>query len=198
MKCLNDKIYIIAMIALFLMSNTTLAEVYKIVDKNGNVSYTDQKPKDGSAPIKLKPISVVESPGYEKPMTAKGIDGNAAQSNEMSIKTLRRHYADFAIVAPQAEASIWQPEAPVMLAWATKNPLQDGMQVTVILDGDELAPTRAPSVKLPDLDRGQHNVSAQLKDAKNRIVATADEVVFFIRRPNIYSNRPRPVPHGGG
>ena len=41
------------------------AQVYKVVDEDGNVTFTDQAPADGSKPVELPPISVIEAPKYE-------------------------------------------------------------------------------------------------------------------------------------
>ena len=66
------------------------------------------------------------------------------------------------------------------------------MQVTVYLDGKRQATTTDQIIPVSGLERGEHTVTAELKDAKNRKIATAAPITFFIQRPNIYTNRPRP------
>lgn len=197
MKLNTHKTFLLTLTVLFLALTATplTAQVYKIVDKDGNVTYTDQPPKDGSKPIDLKPISVVETPKYEVPpkKAAAGEDGQ-----QMSVRELRRMYRDFAIVAPQSEESIWHPEAPITVAWSTGAPLQKGMSVSISVDGKLQASTENRAIPVADLDRGEHTVTAELKNARNQRIATAEPVVFFIRRPNIFNNRARPSPRGGG
>ena len=55
----------IGMLLIFAVCAQAYAQVYKTVDENGNVVYTDQPPEDGSEPIKLKPLSVIEAPVYD-------------------------------------------------------------------------------------------------------------------------------------
>ncbi len=199
MKTIMYKTFFLILMALMMAvaSGVVSAEVYKIVDEDGNVTYTDKPPEDGSQPIKLKPISVIEAPTYEQPDKAatSGAEGDA--DKPASIRYLRKNYADFAIVAPQQDETIWNPEAPITVAWNTRYQLQEGMQVTIYVDGQQHSRTTEQIVAIADLDRGEHTIEAQLIDSGNRRVATAQPVVFFIRKPGLY-NRARVNSPGGG
>jgi hypothetical protein len=173
--------------SLAMATNAMSADVYKVVDEDGNVTYTDKPPPDGSKPIKLAPISVVEAPIYEQPKKA---DAEGEESKEMTLGYLRNHYSDFAIVSPQQEESVWHPEAAMPVAWSTRYQLQEGMQVTVYVDGKQIAKTSDQIIPVSNIERGEHKVEAQLTDTKNRRIATAEPVTFFVRRPGLY-NRAR-------
>ena len=200
MKLMSCKTFLPTLVvALLAMISCPLnAQVYKVVDEDGNVTYTDQAPGDGSQPIELRPISVIEAPTYVKPERPVEESEGAGEGKEMSLRYLRKNYADFAIVAPQQEESVWQPESGVTAAWNARYQLQPGMQVTISVDGQPQTTTAEQIVSLGNLDRGEHTVSAELKDAKNRSIATAGPITFFVRRPGLYNNRPRPTPRGGG
>ena len=189
MKRVMVKTFFIFLIAfsMAMASNAMSSDVYKVVDKDGNVTYTDKPPADGSAPIKLAPISVIETPVYELPVEA---DSGDDVEKEMSLRDMRRQYADFAIVAPQQEESIWHPDSPVIVAWSVRNQLEVGMQVTISVDSAPHAKTTAQSVPVPQLDRGEHKIEAQLTDSRNRTIATAEPITFFVRRPGL-NNRAR-------
>ena len=174
-------------------TNAMSADVYKVVDEDGNVTYTDKPPKDGSGPIKLAPLSVIETPTYERPAKA---DAEGEETKEMSLKYLRKQYSDFAIISPQQEESVWHPDAAMPVAWSTRYQLQEGMQVTIYIDGKQQAKTSDQIISVPELDRGEHKVEAQLSDSRNRKIATAEPITFFVRRPGLY-NRPGPAPRGG-
>ena len=171
-----------------------MAQVYKVVDKDGNVTFTDQPPGDGSKPIELAPISVIEAPIYEKAPEATAEDD---AEKKMSLSYLRKNYKDFAIISPQQEESVWKPDGPISIAWNTQYALQEGMQVTVYLDGKIHTTTAQQVVAVTGLDRGEHTTKAELRDSKNRVIATTESVVFFVRQPGLY-NRPRVGPRGGG
>lgn len=183
---------------LMLSAAPLLAQVYKVVDEDGNVTYTDQPPADGSGPIELKPISVVEAPTYQTAPKS----GDAEADKEMSIRDLRNNYRDFSIVSPQQEESIWRPDGPFPVAWNTKYALQDGMQVTIFLDGKKHSTTTQQMVPMANLDRGEHVLTAQLRDANNRVVAEAAPVTFYVQQPGLLNralNAPPAVkPNNGG
>ena len=177
----------ITILAFLLVSATPLmAQVYKIVDKDGNVTYTDQAPADGSPPIELRPISVIEAPIYATAPAATQEDSVSADGKEMSLTYLRKNYQDFAIVSPQQEESVWRPEGPIPVAWNTQYALQDGMQVTLFLDGKKHSSTTQQMVAMTGLERGEHVLTAELRDVKNRVIAKAEPVTFFVRQPGLY------------
>ena len=180
-------ITILVALSLALAASPLMAQVYKVVDKDGNVTFTDQPPADGSKPIKLAPISVIEAPVYEK--APEPTDEEGAEK-EMSLSNLRKIYRDFAIISPVQEESVWKPDGPIAVAWSVRTAIQPGMKVTLFLDGTKHVTTEQPMIPLSGLDRGEHTVKAELRDSKNRVVATAETVTFFVRQPNLY-NRPR-------
>ena len=200
MKLIFQKIFILTLITLSLafMASPLTAEVYKTVDKDGNVTYTDKPPPDGSEPMELPGLSVIESPEYQK--TARELEaeaianGTQTEPEEIPLRKLRNDFKDFAIVSPQQEESVWRPDGPVTIAWSTGTQMLPGMKVTVTLDGKKLSTTTDRMVLVPNMERGEHTVAAELTDARNRRVALSEPVTFFIRQPGLY-NRARV---GGG
>jgi len=186
-------ITVLVALLLALAVSPLMAQVYKVVDKDGNVTFTDQPPADGSKPIDLPPLSIIETPVYE---TAPKPTDEEDEENGPSLSYMRKIYRDFAIISPEPEASVWKPDGPIAVAWNVRTALQPGMKVTLFLDGQIHTTTEQPMIPLSGLDRGEHTVKAELKDSKNRIVATAQPVVFYVRQPNLY-NRPRVNPGGG-
>jgi len=212
MKLITNKVLFTIMLAfaLAMTAGPVMGQVYKVVDKDGNVTFTDIPPQDGSAPVDLPPISVVETPVYQQTAreadiaaasaaVAAGTDVPVAEPKEPTLRELRQSYKDFAIVSPQWEESVWSPEGPVEIAWRTSADLQEGMQVSVFIDGKLEVTTNQAIIPVAGLERGEHIVTAEIKDQRNRKIATAGPVTFFIRQPGVF-NRPgggSPTPRGG-
>jgi hypothetical protein len=174
------------------------AQVYKTVDEDGNVVYTDQAPKDGSEPMDLPPLSIVEAPNYEATARPRAdADEDEDAGKELSLRQLRRRYEGFAIVSPENEQSLWNPQGLITLAWQAPHPLQEGMQVRASMDGEQIGLTSDRVIPITKLERGEHILEAVLVDARGRAIATADPVTFFIRQPSVIINRPAPAPSGG-
>ena len=191
MKLITHKIFFMMLItiSLVLTASPLTAQVYKVVDENGNVTFTDRPPADGSKPMDLPPLSVIETPDYQMPSSQVATE---EEDKEIPLRTLRRDYRDFAIISPLAEATVWGPEQSVSIAWSVGKQLQAGMSVSIFIDGKLLTTSTQPIIPAGALERGEHTVTAQLKDVKNRTIATAAPITFYVRQPNIYTNRARP------
>ena len=159
------------------------AEVYKHVDENGNVSYSDRPQSDNAEPMTLPGLSVIESvPSVPKPEPEAATEG---QQEVTSIRELRRGYRDFRIVSPAAEETIWGTANEATIAWDSRYQLQPGMTVTFYVDGNALEPTTDGAITLRQLDRGAHTVSAELIDSRKRKIATAEPVTFYIQQYSV-------------
>jgi hypothetical protein len=139
---------------------------------------------------------VIEAPTYEDKNKAVEESAEGEEGKELSLRELRKLYGDFAIVAPQPDESVWYSESVISVAWNAGYQLQPDMLVTVSVDGKRQAATTEQIIAVTGLERGEHTVRAVLNDAKNRNIATAGPITFFIRQPGLY-NRARPTPRGG-
>jgi len=195
MKLLTVKNIHFLSVALLLcaVSSTALSQVYKVVDKDGNVTYTDTAPKNGGKPMELQPLSVIEAPDYLTPVS----NADDPVEKGKSLRALRSKYKDFAITSPLQDESVFAQEQNVTVVWATKAPLVAGMKVNFSIDGARQPATESNSISVPPLERGEHTVGASLLDANGKVIANAPSVTFFVKQPSIYTNPPpvRPTPN---
>ena len=122
-------ITLLVLLAFTALSSAAYAEgeIYKIVNPDGSVTFTDQKPSPGAEPVQLKPLSVVETetpPAPAAPATA-----SDPASTEPTERDLRRMYSDFSITQPQNEETFWGTANQVTVSWGSAQALQDGMRV---------------------------------------------------------------------
>lgn len=194
-------ILLILFAAAFAWAPLAVAQVYKHVDEHGNVSYSDSPPEPGAEPMDLPELSVVEPPpktylpGREpKPEATE----DAAADEELSLGDLRRMYRDFRLVSPAPEQSFWGTGNDATVAWAAGQPLRPGMSVVITVDGQKREPTVQPTLVLQQMDRGEHTVGAELVDARNRRIASAQPVTFYVRQYSVNFNQPQAQPRNPG
>lgn len=189
---------VLGLLALVAVCTPLAAQVYKTVDENGNVVYTDQPPQEGAEPMQLRPLSIVEAPDYQE-AARPAAEEAAAEPGEQTftLRELRRRFAGFAIISPENEQSLWNPQGMITLAWQAPHPLEDGMQVQASMDGRQLGATTDRVIPITDLERGEHLLEAVLVDARGRTIATAEPVTIFIRQPSIFINANRAGQQGG-
>lgn len=174
----------IAILILALLCTPAMAEIYKVVDENGNITFTDRPPGPEYKPVELKGLSVI-SP-QQAPKGRDRDEGDQAEEEpELSIRELRRSYKNFAITSPKQDESLWETNNTATVAWATGYQMQASMSVVVYLDGQAQPPTNAPVAVFENLDRGAHSVRAELFDGKNRRVASTPSVTFYIKQQSI-------------
>lgn len=176
--------FAITLAVVLLAAPLSHAEVYKVVDAQGNVTYTDQPPDSNAKPEKLRELSII-SPQVAEPVGVPIESGVAPEAKEVSIRQLRRAHRDFAIVSPKPEEALWGTENQATVKWTTGAPLNAGMGVAVFVDGVAQEPTNAPVTILTGLDRGEHKVYAELWDDSGRKIATTPTVTFYIMQNSI-------------
>ena len=171
---------------------TAFAEIYKVVNPDGSVTYTDQRPAPGAEPVDLPPLSVVETDIDTSAVTARAEE----EPGEPTLRDLRRQFRDFQITQPQNEETFWGTANTVTVSWGASNPIPDSMSVNLYVNGQKTATPGAGSVTLT-LDRGEHQVYAELRDANDRLVTRSPTVIFFIKQYSRNFGQPRPTPRGG-
>lgn len=168
-------------------------EIYKIVNPDGSVTFTDQRPSPGAEPVELRPLSVVET---DITVPEKGVDagsGAEAARKEPTPRELKRMFSDFRITQPQNEETFWGTENQVVVSWGASRPIPEDMRVVLYVDGNGQSAPTSGSVTLT-LERGEHKVGAVLRDARNRQVVATEEVTFFVKQHSVNFNRPVPTP----
>jgi hypothetical protein len=170
-------------------------EIYKVVDKDGNVIYTDQRPSPAAEPMDLPPLSVVQTEAPPPaPEAAAAVEEQAA---EPTTRELRKLYADFRITQPQPEETFWGTENTVAVAWGSSQPIPPEMAVKLYVDGVAQDVAGNGSVSLT-LDRGEHTVYAELLDARKRRIVTTETITFFVKQHSVNFNRPAVTPRNTG
>lgn len=170
------------------------AQVYKVVDENGNVTYTDEPPKDGTPEMVLPEISVIESDYEPEPSVADqaAADGTGEATGDeeeaLSPRELRGMFKDFRILTPEPEETYWGTANTVVVSWGASTPYEKGMSVSVVLNGaaQEASPT---GNVMATLDRGEHKVYAVLMDEGGTRIATSETVTFYVQQATIRTNR---------
>jgi hypothetical protein len=167
------------------VSTAALAEgeIYKVVDANGNVTYTDQRPSANAQPLDLPPLSVVQT---EEPVpdTPDAAAAAPEENAEPTLRDLQRQFRDFRISRPMPDETFWGTENTVVVTWESAQPIPPNLRVTLYVDGEARQAEGAGSVTLT-LDRGQHQVYAELRDERNRRVAGTETVTFFVKQASV-------------
>jgi hypothetical protein len=144
-------------------------DIYRVVDENGNVTYTDKKPSDDAVPMELPELNVLEGEPGE------GGDP-LAQDGSPSMNFRIEQPADNGLVEAAAGDQI-----DVVMGIAIEVP--PTARIVLVLDGRELAPVRSLEASIPAPPPGEHRLYARLETPSGRVLGTTDPISFTTVAP---------------
>ena len=177
----------IATLCALLLAVPAAAEIYKTVDANGNVVYTDVPPKTDGAPVQMAPLNSYE-PSHV-PRTS------APTSGTSSGAALDAHYYSLLqITEPADDEAVRENAGNVAIAVAISPALRGDHRLVLVLDDTPVEGDAEDNVfQLTNLDRGTHVAAVEVVDAQGALVAESAPVTFHVLRAAF--SPPVPTPH---
>jgi hypothetical protein len=147
--------------------------VYKTVDENGRVIFTDRQSSGTPAElIKVQPTN-----------TAPGVaNANGSGSSDDKPANKAVSYTRFSITSPTNGQTLEYDVSAVDVTLALEPALHEGHQIQFILDGKPYdAPGTMLFTRFGNLSRGTHSVEARVLDAKGKRIKYTHIVKFTIQ-----------------
>lgn len=171
---------IFCIIFLSSISFTSAAEIYKITNPDGSVSFSDQ-PAENAEAISTQPVQQYSSPHKAKNTAKKQQTKKTADNPEKSDKPIS--YTKLEIISPKNDSAVRANDGTVTVTVKATPPLnhQQGDKIQVFLNGAPAAPPAAStSFTLTNLNRGTHSISASLKNAQGATLLSAPTIKFHV------------------
>ena len=188
--------YIITILTLLFVSLNSFAYaegVFKWKDRYGKTQYGDKPPQGVKAEaFKPPPITVIDNYGKQWAPT-----GNTAPARQQQQTTRSKSsssssgYSSLKIVAPKSGQAIRANDGDVTLMLGVDPKLQKGHSIVVFLDGKEVSNGASRAVNLPNLDRGEHQVHAEIRDAHKTNIISSPVSSFTVLRASVLMNKKR-------
>ncbi|HVA56163.1 MAG TPA: DUF4124 domain-containing protein [Gammaproteobacteria bacterium] len=175
---MHKVLILIFMILLFGAGLAQADAVYKWVDNQGNVHYTDH-PRPGAEKVQLPKTQTYQPPPSANMSVPAPDTSNAAPTTG---------YTQFTIASPASQATIWYVHKVPVSVSLTPN-LRTGDTLTYQLDGQTIGPTTQTTVTFKDIPRGEHTASVTL-NAANGASLSAGPVTFYVHQKSILSPKP--------
>jgi Domain of unknown function (DUF4124) len=169
-------------------------EIYRWVDKDGIVHYSDQ-PGASNAVL----INVIEPNAYEgaaaTPDASSSGNNSASDADRSSTAS---PYRALSIVSPAPDQVFFGADAVVAVSADLQGTLQPDHQVVFFLNGNR-EPAGGLSAEFPGLARGTYFLRASVLDQDGKPVISSEQITFHVRQPSINSPqspqaRPKPPP----
>ncbi|MCP4129276.1 MAG: DUF4124 domain-containing protein [Gammaproteobacteria bacterium] len=164
---------ILFLIAPMLLCFSAVAGIYKYVDANGNVHYSDQE-QAGAEEVDL-PAAVTYTPTAARtPASGKAKPGK------------KQGYTEMSIVQPKMNETLRSNSGDVQVAIELKPGLATGDTITLYLDGkEEIKGSGQTSVMLTNVDRGSHTLRATVFNKNGVAVISSKSIIFHLHKGQI-------------
>ena len=148
--------------------------MYKVTDKDGNVTFTDTPPSDQEAAVEAQTI---HSPNTSAAVTPAPIDEpDAVMAEPISYETL--------IVSPAEAATIPMGPGNFSVDAIVRPALSQGERVVLTLDGKPVgSPQRMTTWQLTNIYRGEHRLQVVRVNAEGARVNASSERTVYVMRP---------------
>jgi len=180
--------FTITLLLCVVFTSSAFAEMYKWVDKDGNISYSDQPPFKGAQKLDAPAITTV--PATDIPEKQPAVSAEASKSKNKDTTS----YSYLKIISPENDATIRNNEGNFSVSITLKPALdtKHGHYLSVFMDGKVVQDKiYASSVSLNNIDRGTHNISVAVKNKKGKILRKSKAITVHLHRQSIQRKQPR-------
>ncbi|HET9388775.1 MAG TPA: DUF4124 domain-containing protein [Steroidobacteraceae bacterium] len=165
--------FLFTLISAALFTTAAATTVYKWVDDNGVVHYSDQ-PHENAQKVQLKAPQTYSAPKIDEDVsspTRPAQPGPAYKSCQISQPTNDQMFTNTATVTAGVNL---QPAA------------RPGDQLVVTLDGQRVpgVPPEGGPFTISPVDRGTHSLQAIVQDSRGQAVCQSQSVTFHVRQPS--------------
>jgi hypothetical protein len=171
---LSNSLLVLALIA----SSAVYAALYKGVDSEGNVVYSDT-PFEEAEKFTPPPISVMD----RSDVRGRGDDKTAEEGAEEKKPAVFK-YTDFDITSPKNKETIRnQPNLTVTLQLKPGLNTEEDHSIWFLLDGKPVIKnSKGLTLQLGRLERGAHKLQAQVRDKAGKIKVRTRTTVVFVHQ----------------
>ncbi len=184
----------ILLLSLLFFAGQVAAEVYRSVDEDGNITYSD-KPTEGAEKIKKQDVQTIDTPNIPQFKYTPPRDQTAEKP---------AIYNSIAITSPENDTSVRENAGNLTVNVSLKPNLKTayGHSLSLTMDGKEVGSGRSRTFSLTNVDRGTHTLVARVKGSNGQVIIQSEPVTFTLQRVSIravpFPGGPPPPPGGGG
>ena len=165
--------YLLIVIMFSLCAASGAQDIYRTVDQNGNVIFSDV-PTKGAEKIQLKETTTIKSLD-SVPSTV--VTPAPPKEAAFSYKSI----------------SIRDNTGDVSIKVEVEPTLRPGHQVVVYLDGKETTQGTGIAFSLENIDRGTHQLRASIKDPDGHILISSKSTTFHLLRQSVIKRKKPPA-----
>ena len=171
----------VLLLCLLFTAQVASAQVYTYVDAEGNRVFTDKPRNSNAERVMLAPSNSVELSQPASPM-------RTPPTPAVSKPTV--HYQVLRILVPEPDAAIHNGAGEMIVTLTSEPGLLPGHSYRLLLNGEQQGGTsRSPVFSLQHIDRGTHQLAAEIIDSAGLIVERTPAQPFHMHRISLSQKR---------
>lgn len=176
---------LIAIFFLLSITASATAAVYKWVQPDGSIIYSDRQPAGNTSPTDLPPVQEIKMP--PPPPSPPG-----SNPSDQADQTQTTAYTKLEITEPTDDSTIAGNAGQISIKLALEPPLdaEQGDMVSIFLDGNEIGQGKSTALTLTNVDRGTHSLQAVVKNAKGSALITSSSITVHLQRVSSLQKKP--------
>lgn len=161
-----------------LLAAPAFAEVYRQVDAQGNVTYTDEP--SGNTPVErvdIKPVTTITLP---KPKAVR-----EPEELRQKVKTEGGIYSDVRFRSPENQQAFWRADGNVSFQVTSTPPPREGHKYEVTLDGQPVGQSRSGTINVSSVYRGTHQARVSIVNSSGITIKSGETISFTVHQPSV-------------
>jgi hypothetical protein len=165
------------------------AEIYKIKDAKGNITFTDTPGDKPAETVNLRPTMIAPSEpdaSSVPPVTTSIIEPGAPAEEAQPAKNESIYKAR--ILSPKEGAEITADQRDLAVAVTVSPGLAETDEFQLTIDGQPYGETtRGNSFVIREVPRGEHNIRVNIVSLEGKVLASSESVRVFVLRTGVNS-----------
>ncbi len=159
------------------------SKIYKTVDAEGNVVYSDVAPsqRETDAELQVEKLNTFENPTPSEPAEALPVvvleDDEESDAPEQAPE-----YTNLRVISPSSDEGVRANDGNIALKAAIEPGLFRTHQLRFYLDGNPVGTVRGSSMPLNNVDRGTHQAKVAVIDNSGNVLKESEIVTFHVLR----------------
>ncbi len=170
MSLIDMKIPIL-FLGLFCLFAVQAEGIYKTVDKDGNVLFSDT-PSPGAEEVELPEIQIIKSIKLEDLPSFPVLD---------KVEKGEERYQSITIIEPEESTGLRSNSGDFKISVALEPALKASHRLVITMDGEEVANGVATSISIQNADRGTHQLEARVVDTEDETLISTNSSFTLLR-----------------
>lgn len=179
-------------VALLLSSSMAIAEIYKWVDKEGTMHFSDQ-PQPGATTVTvpsqaLREKAPTEASGDNVSAGDSAMTAMPSESANQDTDTPAKHgYRALSIQDPADQSPVRDNNGTIVITVNLEPDLAADDKLQVLLDGKPYGDTQTEiPLKITGVDRGEHTLAVEILDKTGKQLKISRTITIFLHKAAIH------------